>query len=118
MATIQLPLVFSCSGCSNIAQLANQVAIELDRDGFAEMSCIAGIGGDVKSIVRQASNAQQIIILDGCALQCANNCLARHNISAKHHYILTDYGIKKRKKTDFNSADIDLIKRIVLADLH
>jgi uncharacterized metal-binding protein len=37
----ELPLVYSCSGCSNIAQLANQVAIELDRDHIAEMSCIA-----------------------------------------------------------------------------
>ena len=36
-----LPLIYSCSGCSNIAQLANSVAIELDREIKAEMSCIA-----------------------------------------------------------------------------
>lgn len=38
------PLVYSCSGCSNIAQLANDVAIKMDREGIAEMSCIAGVG--------------------------------------------------------------------------
>ena len=44
-----LPLIYSCSGCSNIAQLANSVAIELDREVKAEMSCIAGVGGGVKA---------------------------------------------------------------------
>ena len=46
----ELPLVYSCSGCSNIAQLANKVAVELDREHIAEMSCIAGVGGGVKSL--------------------------------------------------------------------
>jgi len=40
-----LPLVYSCSGCSSAAQLANQLAIRLDREGLAETSCIAGVGG-------------------------------------------------------------------------
>jgi uncharacterized metal-binding protein len=31
--------------------LANQIAIELDRDQVAEMSCIAGVGGDIKGRV-------------------------------------------------------------------
>jgi hypothetical protein len=35
------PLVFACSGCSNAGQLANQVALELNRRGVAEMSCLA-----------------------------------------------------------------------------
>lgn len=41
-----LPLVYACSGCSNVAQLANTIAVRLDRAGLAEMSCIAGVGGD------------------------------------------------------------------------
>jgi len=46
-----LPLVYSCSGCSNIAQLANQIAIEQDRDHVAEMSCIAGVGGSSPALL-------------------------------------------------------------------
>ena len=30
-----LPLVYSCSGCSSAAQLANHVALRLDRAGVA-----------------------------------------------------------------------------------
>ena len=29
------PLVYSCSGCSSAAQLANHVAVQLDRRGVA-----------------------------------------------------------------------------------
>ncbi|WP_317850995.1 MULTISPECIES: putative zinc-binding protein, partial [unclassified Pseudomonas] len=46
-ASNALPLVYSCSGCSNVAQLANTVALRLDRAGLAEMSCIVGVGGHV-----------------------------------------------------------------------
>jgi len=55
---LQQPLVYSCSGCSSAAQLANSVALKLDRADIAEMSCIAGVGGDVPQIARAHS--------DGC----------------------------------------------------
>lgn len=38
----KLPLVYSCSGCSSAAQMANALAVRLDREKVAEMSCIAG----------------------------------------------------------------------------
>ena len=40
------PLVYSCSGCSSATQMANHIAVKLDRQGEAEMSCIAGVGGN------------------------------------------------------------------------
>ncbi|MEH6347169.1 MAG: putative zinc-binding protein [Bermanella sp.] len=118
MMAVDKPIIYSCSGCSNIAQLANQVAVEFDREGVALMSCIAGVGGNVKSLVKQAKAARHIIALDGCALHCVKNCLAQHKVTAKHHYTLTDYGIKKRKHLDFEESDINTIKNIVLSDLN
>jgi len=52
-----LPVVYSCSGASSAAQMANHMAVALDRRGVAEMSCIAGVGGDVPSLVRVATDA-------------------------------------------------------------
>ncbi|WP_435924161.1 putative zinc-binding protein [Paenibacillus sp. DYY-L-2] len=46
MKNNNLPLVYSCSGCSSAAQTANRIAIKMDREKIAEMSCIAGVGGD------------------------------------------------------------------------
>jgi uncharacterized metal-binding protein len=113
----ELPLVYSCSGCSNIAQLANRLAIELDRDQVAEMSCIAGVGGGVKSLVKKATSGRKIISFDGCHLHCVKNCLSVHDIEPTYHYTLTDYGIKKKYHMDFSPADVGEIKRIVLDDL-
>src|SRR5665647_3484471 len=47
----KLPLVYSCSGCSSAAQTANYIALKLDREGEAEMSCISGVGGNVPHLV-------------------------------------------------------------------
>ncbi|MCP3689824.1 MAG: zinc-binding protein [Gammaproteobacteria bacterium] len=113
----KLPLVYSCSGCSNIAQLANQVAIELDREHIAEMSCIAGVGGGVPSLVKKAKSGRKIISLDGCHLHCVKNCLLKQDIEPGYHYTLTEYGIKKKYHMDFSSTDVDPIKSRVIYDI-
>ena len=90
------PLVYSCSGCSNVAQLANDIALWLRDRGVADMSCIAGVGGDVKQLVRVATSGRPILALDGCPLNCVKNCLKRHGVEPTWHIQLSDLGIKKR----------------------
>ena len=113
----RLPLVYSCSGCSNIAQLANQVAIELDRECVAEMSCIAGVGGGVKSLVKKAKSGRKIIAFDGCHLHCVKSCLANHQIESTFHYTLTEFGIRKKYHLDFCPEDVATIKARVLEEI-
>lgn len=99
------PLVYSCSGCSSAAQLANEVAVALDRRGDAEMSCIAGVGGDVPSLVRVATSGRAVVAIDGCRLQCARACLARHGVEPDEHVLLAEHGVAKRRHTDFDPDD-------------
>jgi uncharacterized metal-binding protein len=94
------PLVYSCSGCSSAAQLANEIAVGLDRRGVAEMSCIAGVGGDVPSLVRVATSGRPIVAIDGCRLRCVAACLGRHDVEADLHVELSGHGVKKRRHTD------------------
>lgn len=114
----ELPLVYSCSGCSNIAQLANQIAIELDRDYIAEMSCIVGVGGGVESIVKKATSGRKIIALDGCPLHCVKSCLSLCDTEPTYHYTLTEYGIKKKYHMDFSPSDVSDIKNTVIEDIN
>lgn len=99
-----LPLVYACSGCSSAAQLANHVAVRLDRAGLAEMSCIAGVGGDVRSLVKTAHSGRPIVALDGCPLVCVKSSLARHGITPARHHQLQDHGVRKRQHEDFDPA--------------
>lgn len=112
-----LPLVYSCSGCSSAAQLANHVALTLDRRGLAEMSCIAGVGGGVPALVRVAQGTRPIIALDGCALACVRHCLARAGVSAGTYHRLSDHGVRKRYGADFDAADAARVLEIVIAGL-
>ncbi|MCU0956055.1 MAG: putative zinc-binding protein [Hydrogenophaga sp.] len=113
----QKPVVYSCSGCSSAAQLANHVAVRLDRSGAAEMSCIAGVGGDVPSLVKLAKAGRPVIALDGCQLACARHCLARHGITPDQHHELQLYGVRKRLHEDFDPDQADMVLMRVRADI-
>jgi uncharacterized metal-binding protein len=99
------PLVYSCSGCSSAAQMANHIALELDRRDVAEMSCIAGVGGDVPSLVKLAKSGRPVVVIDGCPLECARNCLARHGVKADLHWQLADHGVRKRYHARFDQFE-------------
>jgi len=77
----------------------------MDREGVAELSCIAGLGGDVKPFVRTAKSGRTIVMLDGCALQCGRHTLARHGIEPDLHWDLSRMGVQKEKHVDFDPAD-------------
>nr|WP_316639708.1 putative zinc-binding protein [uncultured Roseateles sp.] len=114
MSTLgQLPLVYSCSGCSSAAQLANHLALRLDREGVAEMSCIAGVGGNVRSLVRRAREAagegRPIVAIDGCMLACAKNCLAERGVTAIDHVMLAESGVAKRYHADFDERQAEQV---------
>jgi uncharacterized metal-binding protein len=113
----KLPLVYSCSGASSAAQMANHIAVKLDRLKVAEMSCIAGVGGDVKPLVRTAKSGRPIIALDGCPLQCAAQILKRHGLKADKHYDLSKMGVKKRQHEDFDPQEAAQALRRIQDDL-
>jgi uncharacterized metal-binding protein len=107
------PLIYSCFGCSSAAQLPNHLALRMDRSGVAEMSCIAGLGGDVKPLVRTAKSGRPIVVLDGCPLHCARHTLARHGITPDVHRDLSKMGVEKRKHGDFKPSDAERLEPIL-----
>lgn len=117
MKTDKKPIVYSCSGCSSAAQLANHIAIQMDRAQIAEMSCIAGVGGDVRSLVNVAKSGRQIIALDGCALKCVEHCLQRHSVVADRHYVMSDLGVDKKYHQDFDSEQAKSIFKKISDEL-
>jgi uncharacterized metal-binding protein len=111
------PLVYSCSGCSSAAQMANHIALELDRADVAEMSCIAGVGGDVPSLVKLAKSGRPVVAVDGCPLECVRNCLARHGVTPDLHFQLGEHGVRKRYHMQFDPAEAAVLVREVADDV-
>lgn len=95
--------------------MANHIAVRLDRSGAAEMSCIAGVGGDVKPLVRTALSGRPILALDGCPLHCAARILGRHGIRATWHFDLSEHGVRKRQHEDFDPSEAASMLDLILA---
>jgi uncharacterized metal-binding protein len=88
-------VVYACSGCSDAGEIADRVARQLTRDGAAQMSCLAGIGGRVKSLVSMAEKAEHILVVDGCPLNCAAHTLKLAGFQKFDHLELHKIGIRK-----------------------
>jgi len=88
-------IVYACSGCSDAGELADKVARKLSKEGAAEMSCLAGIGGRVKSLVRKGEQAENILVVDGCPLNCAAHTLRLAGFEKFDHLELHKLGYRK-----------------------
>ena len=88
-------VVYTCSGCSDAGELADRIARQLSRDDVARMSCLAGIGGRVKSLVTTAERAERILVVDGCPLNCARHTLRLAGFQRFDHLELHKLGIRK-----------------------
>ena len=88
-------VVYACSGCSDAGELADRIARRLTRDGAAEMSCLAGIGGRVRPLLNRAGAAEQILAIDGCPLNCTRHTLELAGFNQFAHLELHKLGVRK-----------------------
>src|SRR5215471_5024073 len=91
------PCVLACSGCSHAGELADHTARRLDKLGVAKMSCLAGVGGRVKSITTTVQRAPELLMIDGCPLNCGANILRLAGITEFKHLQLQEHGVRKHE---------------------
>ncbi|OIP41761.1 MAG: zinc-binding protein [Deltaproteobacteria bacterium CG_4_10_14_3_um_filter_51_14] len=106
-------MILSCSGGSNVGQLANQAAAELTQEGFGKMFCLAGIGGHLSGFVQSAKDVPAMVAIDGCSVGCAKAMLEHAEISPSSYLVLTDEGIEKNKNFKLERTDIEKVKNAV-----
>jgi uncharacterized metal-binding protein len=106
-------MILACSGGSNVGQLSNQAAIELTREGFGKMFCLAGIGGHLGGFVRSAKDVSIMVAIDGCEVGCAKAILDHAEIPTKNYLVLTDLGIEKNKDFNLKTEDIQKVKAAI-----
>ncbi|MDD1759891.1 MAG: putative zinc-binding protein [Methanothrix sp.] len=87
--------VVTCSGGSNVGQIANQAAVMLAREKVAGFFCLAGIGAHIKGMVKSGKEADLIISIDGCPVQCAAKTMQHVEIEPAIQVIVTELGIEK-----------------------
>lgn len=91
-------IVYACSGCADVGEVADQVSRKLRKDGFAtpKASCLAGIGAGITPFIDAAKAADTVITIDGCEIGCAKKII--NNIGLEPHaFFLTAMGLEKGK---------------------
>lgn len=88
-------LIFSCSGCADVGEIADRAARGLTASGEGKMFCLAGVGGRVPGIMKTVAEAPALVAIDGCPLDCAAHCLAQAGFTDYAHIRLTDEGFTK-----------------------
>jgi len=104
-------LIYSCSGAADIGKLADLVTRKLRDDGFARMTCLAGLGADLSGFVQSAKAADANITIDGCSTACAKKSLERIGVNPEA-YTLSDFGCVKGSTAVTDALVNDIAERI------
>jgi len=103
--TVSPKLIFACSGCVDVGEIADRAARKMTKQGTGKMFCLAGIGGRIEPIIQQTKAASKILALDGCQMDCVKNCLRQAGFGKFEHFRVTDLGMEKGK-TSVNEQNI------------
>jgi uncharacterized metal-binding protein len=106
-------MLLACSGGSNVGQLSNRAAVELTREGFGAMYCLAGIGGRLSGFVQSARDVKALVTIDGCPLGCARAVLEGAGVPVRAYLVVTDLGIGKNKDYNLKQNDIHVVKEAI-----
>ena len=111
-------LIFACSGAADVGAIADRAARKLTADGAGKMYCLAGIGGRVPGILKTTEEAEKILAIDGCPLDCTKLSLEETGFTEFEHMKVTDLGLEKGKSpaTDENIATVVQAALIKLCD--
>ena len=98
--------------------IADRAARKLTADGAGKMYCLAGIGGRVPGILKTTEEAEKILAIDGCPLDCTKLSLEEAGFTEFEHIKVTDLDLEKGKSpaTDENIATVVQAMLLKLGD--
>ena len=109
-------LIFACSGAADVGALSDRAARRLTAEGAGKMYCLAGIGGQVPGIIKTTQEAERILAIDGCPLDCTKLSLDEAGITEFEHMKVTDLGLEKGK-SPVTDENISVVVQAALSKL-
>lgn len=109
-------LIFACSGAADVGGIADIAARKLTADGAGKMYCLAGIGGRVAGIIKTTKEAEKILAIDGCPLDCTKLSLEEAGFKKFEHIKVTDLGLEKGKSSP-SEENISTVVQAALSKL-
>lgn len=89
-------LVISCSGACDLGQLSDMVARKMRNNNIRKMNCLAAVAAGVAPTI-ELFKASNLLLIDGCAVDCGKKILDKAGIDNYKYLRLTDLGYVKGK---------------------
>lgn len=106
--------VLACSGCSAAGELADHTARRLQQLGAAKMSCLAGVGGRIPSIMATVQRAPGILMIDGCPLECGAHVLRAAGFTNFKQLKLHELKVRKHDGAAVDDATVTRLAEAAL----
>ena len=109
----ELPLILACSGCSQNAHIASDLAKVMDTEGFAKLTSSVKLINAHPNWVKQVSLGRPIMLIDGCNKCCTQHLLATYCINETWYINLHDYGFNQTIHGLHHVAQLQSVMRTV-----
>ncbi|MCX6230510.1 MAG: putative zinc-binding protein [Bacteroidetes bacterium] len=86
--------VLSCSGACDLGEITDLLARKLKNNNIRNMKCLAMVACDNKPLIENLKSSN-ILVIDGCPVDCAKKIMEKANQKEFRHIRLTDYGFQK-----------------------
>lgn len=109
-------IVLACSGASNTGAYSDKVGRKLMKDGNAKMLCLARFAVDdkfVEQTKKEITNYQEILVVDGCPINCAETIIEKLELKNYKHINITDFGIEKGKTPVTEEKIFEIADKII-----
>jgi uncharacterized metal-binding protein len=80
-------VILACSGASDVGEIADRAARVLGRNGLARMFCLTSVAARKPDVLEQLRHADRVLVIDGCAAECARALLAEVGIHKRIEHI-------------------------------
>ena len=86
--------VFACSGAADLGRISDLVARKIHSDNVRQMKCLAFVSAGIQDMIDSVKDTNMLVI-DGCELDCGKLTMEKNGIPDFHHLRLTDMGYEK-----------------------
>nr|NQU92105.1 zinc-binding protein [Bacteroidota bacterium] len=87
-------IVMACSGASDLGKLSDVIARKLSENNVRKMSCLAIVGAGIQKSI-ESFKSKNLLVIDGCPIDCGKRMMNNSGIENYNHLRLTDLGCKK-----------------------
>jgi|WetSurMetagenome_2_1015567.scaffolds.fasta_scaffold868165_1 uncharacterized metal-binding protein len=108
--------VVACSGAANVGQISNALAVKMNQQGVARMTCLTALGAHLPAYIESVRDTE-LVVLDGCPVACAKQVIEHIGIKDYKYFVISEMGVKKTRRFDQVENDTEQVWEKIINQL-